>query len=118
MTASIGLVHDQAGLVTPEAMMSNADVACFMAKEKGRNRIHSLAEGDHELLSRRREMDWVQRIHQAIEENRFCLFAQEIAPLGRTGGEGHHLEVLIRMRDDSGNIVPRRASSPRRSASA
>jgi diguanylate cyclase (GGDEF)-like protein len=106
MTASIGLVHDQAGLVTPEAMMSNADVACFMAKEKGRNRIHSLAEGDHELLSRRREMDWVQRIHQAIEENRFCLFAQEIAPLGRTGGEGHHLEVLIRMRDDSGNIVP------------
>ena len=81
VTASIGLVHDKAGAITPEEMMTKADMACFMAKEKGRNRVHAHRDEDQELLDRIREMNWVQRIQQALNEERFCLYAQEIVAL-------------------------------------
>jgi diguanylate cyclase/phosphodiesterase with PAS/PAC sensor(s) len=106
VTASIGLVHDEAGAISPDAMMRAADMACFMAKEKGRNRVHPHREEDQELLDRIREMNWVQRIHQALNEDRFCLYGQEIVALTKTDHPGLHLEVLIRMRDESGVLVP------------
>jgi PAS domain S-box-containing protein len=55
---------------------------CYMAKEKGRNRVQVYHPDDSELSLRFGEMAWVQRLHMALEENRFCLYAQEIAPLG------------------------------------
>ena len=106
VTASVGLVHDRAGSVSPEEMMSRADMACFMAKEKGRNCVHAHRCEDQELLVRMREMNWVQRIHEALSEDRFCLYAQEIVPLARLEDQGIHLEVLIRMRDEAGALVP------------
>ena len=106
LTASVGLIHDPVGSTASEEMISKADMACFMAKEKGRNRVHSHNDDDQELIGRMREMDWVQRIHQAVDEDRFCLFAQEIVPLNGQGAADHRLEVLIRMRDENGHIVP------------
>ncbi len=106
VTASIGLVSDYAGLASAEEMMSKADMACLMAKEKGRNRVHSHGKEDRELHGRILEMSWVQRIQQALTEDRLCLYAQEIVALSDTGEPGVHLEVLIRMTDESGLLVP------------
>ena len=105
VTASIGLVHDSAGANSPAVMMSKADIACLLAKEKGRNRIHTHREEDEELRDRISEMSWVQRIRQALDEDRFCLYAQEIVAL-TDAGAGLHLEVLIRMHDEAGHLVP------------
>lgn len=106
VTASIGLVHDEGQLFTTDEMMRAADMACFMAKEKGRNRIHLHREADQELLGRVREMTWVQRIHHALDGNAFCLYAQEIVPLAARADEGLKLEVLVRLRDETGLLIP------------
>lgn len=106
VTASIGLVNDADGSMSPDEMMRAADMACFMAKEKGRNRIQAHCEKDESLLVRVREMNWAQRIHQGLNEDRFCLYAQEIVPLAGAPDAGLHLELLIRMRDEMGALVP------------
>ena len=106
VTASIGLVHNGGTAIAPDAMMSKADVACFMAKEKGRNRVHAHRDEDEDMLERLREMNWVQRIQQALAEDRFCLYGQEIVALADREDEGIHLEILVRMRDEAGTLVP------------
>ncbi len=106
VTASIGLAHSSDFTGSSEEMMSRADMACFMAKENGRNRVHSHRKEDEALRGRIREMNWVQRIQQALNEDRLCLFAQEIVPLAEDDYEGIHLEILIRMRDEDGLLVP------------
>ena len=106
VTASIGLIHAHGDAISPQEMMSHADMACLMAKEKGRNRVHSHQREDAELRIRILEMNWVQRIQMALDEDRFSLHAQEIVPLGDTRDDGIHLEVLLRMRDEAGALVP------------
>ncbi len=102
---SIGVVH-----VTNEnkgdvpGLMSSADVACYSAKDMGRNQVHFYRDSDASL--RHEEMKWVSRITNAVEEDRLELFFQPIIGIGREKSErpGHY-ELLLRMRDESGDIV-------------
>ncbi|WP_459206299.1 EAL domain-containing protein [Pseudomonas sp. MLB6B] len=103
-TISIGLVHINALPGSLEASLRAADMACYMAKEKGRNRVQVYHADDSELSMRFGEMAWIQRLHVALEENRFCLYAQEIAPLHGTEGPAH-LEILLRLHDESGRMI-------------
>ncbi|QHF46012.1 PAS domain S-box protein [Pseudomonas sp. S35] len=104
-TVSIGLVHISQTPTTLETSLRAADMACYMAKEKGRNRVQVYHADDSELSMRFGEMAWVQRLHMALEENRFCLYAQEISPLGNTDGGNGHIEILLRLHDESGRII-------------
>ena len=81
-----------------------------MAKDLGRNRIHTYLPEDTELALRHGEMQWVTKINQALEENRFCLYAQPIVPLN--GSNDKHYELLIRMISESGEIIPPGAFLP------
>ena len=51
--------------------LSAADAACYAAKNKGRNRVHIYQADDQELAIQHGEMQWVARLTQALEENRF-----------------------------------------------
>ena len=104
-TISIGLVHLGHTPTTLETSLRAADMACYMAKEKGRNRVQVYHADDSELSLRFGEMAWVQRLHMALEENRFCLYAQEISPLGHTDGGNGHIEILLRLHDEAGRII-------------
>ncbi len=86
------------------SILSAADSACQAAKEGGRNRVHSFAENDIELMRRRREMQWAARINAALEEGRFELFRMAIMPLQRVD-HGAHYELLLRLKDEAGRIV-------------
>lgn len=101
---SIGVV-----LVTSEnadvaGLMSSADVACYSAKDMGRNQVHFYRDSDASL--RHEEMKWVSRITSAVEEDRLELFFQPIIGIGQADDEpcGHY-ELLLRMRDEKGNLV-------------
>lgn len=110
-TVSIGLVHIAQVPSTLEASLRAADMACYMAKEKGRNRVQVYHADDSELSMRFGEMAWIQRLHVALEENRFCLYAQEIAPLHPHDGLGH-IEILLRLHDESGRTILRDSFIP------
>jgi len=100
---SIGLVGINEATPNLSELLKEADAACYMAKDAGRNRIHTHHPGDSELALRHGEMQWVGRIHQALDEQRFCLYAQSIVPLD--GCADQHYELLIRMKGEGGKII-------------
>jgi diguanylate cyclase (GGDEF)-like protein/PAS domain S-box-containing protein len=102
--ASVGVVPITADNEDVASILSAADSACAAAKEAGRNRVHSFAENDIELMRRRREMQWAARINAALEEGRFELYRMQIQPLQKPEA-GSHYELLLRMRDESGRMV-------------
>ncbi len=106
ISVSIGMVLvDQPGMTLQETLRS-ADVACYMAKDKGRNRVQFHCESDQAVRERFGEMAWVQRIHAALEQNRFRLHAQEIRPLTAEAAEaGAHIEILLRLMDEAAGLV-------------
>ncbi|RJX77769.1 EAL domain-containing protein [Pseudomonas sp. LS-2] len=105
-TISVGLVHISDMPATLETSLRAADMACYMAKEKGRNRVQVYHDDDSELSTRFGEMAWIQRLHMALEDNRFCLYSQEIAALSRDAGHSNgHVEILLRLRDESGRMI-------------
>ena len=86
------------------SLMSSADVACYSAKDMGRNQVHLYKDSDASL--RHEEMKWVSRITSAVEEDRFELFFQPIIGITETNGNGRgHYELLLRMKDEKGEIV-------------
>jgi diguanylate cyclase (GGDEF)-like protein/PAS domain S-box-containing protein len=102
--ASVGVVPITADNEDVASILSAADGACASAKEQGRNRVHSFAENDIELMRRRRETQWASRINAALEEGRFELYRMPIMAL-QAPETGAHYEILLRMRDEGGRIV-------------
>ncbi len=101
--ASIGIVQIRAETENVASVMSAADIACYAAKDAGRNRIH-VYEADG-VSHRHREMQWVSRVTRAAEENRLELFFQPAVPLGAARAAAFN-ELTVRLRDDSGELVP------------
>lgn len=86
-------------------VMSNTDSACYAAKEKGRNRVQVFQMDDKELGNRREEMNQVNRISSAIDENRLTLYVQPIMSLGSKPTNGDHCEILVRMLTRDNQLV-------------
>lgn len=108
--ASIGLVMLDRDTISATDALSSADMACYAAKDLGRDRIHVFEKGDEELTRRRGEMQWVARINEALSENQFVLYQQNIKSLNN-GIDGHS-EFLLRMLDYDNKIIPPGAFIP------
>jgi EAL domain-containing protein (putative c-di-GMP-specific phosphodiesterase class I) len=93
-------------------ILRTADAACYVAKDKGRNRIHVNTQDDKELAQRHGEISWIARIQKGLEEDRFVLYSQKILPLGAHPEQGRHHELLLRLKDEQGNLVPPMAFIP------
>ncbi|WP_415058080.1 ammonium transporter [Halopseudomonas sp.] len=107
---SIGLVQIAPG-ETLGRLLSAADSACYAAKDAGRNRIHIYQADDEQLLERRGEMLWVNRIRQALDEDLLRLYVQRIMPVAGTTSSPS-FEVLVRMLGDDGSVIPPGAFMP------
>jgi diguanylate cyclase (GGDEF)-like protein/PAS domain S-box-containing protein len=109
---SIGLVPlIQAG-ETASGVLSAADSSCYAAKEGGRNRVHVYQADDSVLAQRHGEMRWMPRIQQALADERFRLYYQPIVPIAPNALPGDHGEILLRMLDEQGQLVPPGAFLP------
>jgi diguanylate cyclase (GGDEF)-like protein/PAS domain S-box-containing protein len=103
--ASIGVVCIGEGAFSLEEVLRAADAACYMAKEKGRNRVNVYRADDTEVSSRQGEMEWVARIRRALDEGRLRLYSQQIVSL-QPVKQQPHCEILLRMLDEQGQLVP------------
>ena len=103
---SIGVVFINNPNESAGNILRKADLACYMAKELGRNRIHIYTDDDQSLEKRHGEMQWVNRIKKALEEDMFFLVAQRIFPLDDTTHQTQHYEILIRLKENNNVILP------------
>lgn len=108
---SIGLVPMDNRWATTAAAMQAADTSCYAAKEAGRNRVHAWFDTDQAMRARHGEMQWASRLEQALDEDKFVLYAQRIEPL-HTRSTGLHAEVLVRLLDTDGSLIPPGAFLP------
>lgn len=101
---SIGMVQLIPALSTIQEAMRVADMACYRAKEGGRNQVFVYQTEDIEMSRREGDMDWVRRLRLALEHHRFRLHAQTITAL-QGDGAGLHLEVLLRLAEDGTELI-------------
>ncbi|MFO1266731.1 MAG: EAL domain-containing protein [Rubrivivax sp.] len=102
---SIGLAAVHGDTTAAEAL-SRADSACYWAKEQGRDRACVYDHADHQMAARRHESGWVARIEAALAEDRFVLYQQRYLGLTADARRRPHLEVLLRLREEDGRLVP------------
>jgi diguanylate cyclase (GGDEF)-like protein/PAS domain S-box-containing protein len=101
--ASVGVVQINASTESVASVLSAADLACYTAKDEGRNRIHVYEASG--VSQRHQEMRWVSRLTRAVEDHRLELYFQPIVPVGSRGYTYFH-ELMVRLRDDDGQLVP------------
>jgi len=102
--ASIGVVRIARDTTSAASVLSAADIACYAAKDGGRNRVQ-VYERDHGY-NRHREMQWVGRIARAVEDGRLELFAQRIVAISPERGDAPFFELMVRLREENGTLVP------------
>ena len=105
MGASIGVVPVSASAASAAELLTEVDLACFTAKDLGRNRIHLFRPGDADITQRRREIQWATELRDALDEQRLLLYAQPIVALGGAAQHTPWYEVLLRLRRRNGRIV-------------
>ncbi|MHA2937204.1 putative bifunctional diguanylate cyclase/phosphodiesterase [Vibrio sp. RC27] len=103
LSASIGLAPKINGSTTT-SILNSADIACSSAKESGRNSVQLFDISSEESSDKRKNILSVHQINNAISNNLFILYKQDIVSL-QNHQSGKHFEVLLRMQDSSGNIV-------------
>ena len=107
---SIGLVPVTSASENAAEVMSAVDAACYVAKDGGRNRVQVFL-GDERRGKKYGEMQWVPRIHKAMDENRLLLYRQSIVALLPESAT-EHAEILLRMEDTDGSIITPMAFIP------
>ncbi len=98
---SIGLVHFVPGEMDFESVSAAADVACYKAKNNGRNAVHVHSWEDEIDSDIKIEELWKPRIDHALNNDGFTLHVQPICALenGEPASPRLH-EIFVRMRDE------------------
>ncbi|BDX18023.1 MULTISPECIES: ammonium transporter [Halopseudomonas] len=108
---SIGLVQIEEQVASLDVLLSAADSACYAAKDAGRNRIHLYQADDAQMQERRGEMQWVNRLRQALDADLLRLYVQPIYAISERETQPGY-EVLVRMLGEDGRIIPPGAFMP------
>ncbi len=105
LSASFGVCEINAASGTVTDLLRNADAACYLAKDAGRNRIQYHVDNDEAVRHRRGEMNWVNRLQAALDEGRLRVALQPIVPAHPGPDPRKSYEALIRLKDEAGDII-------------
>jgi diguanylate cyclase (GGDEF)-like protein/PAS domain S-box-containing protein len=107
VTTSVGVtsLHGGSALDGGELLVE-ADIAMYQAKDAGKDQVcvYERAARHRDHLVRR--TNWIGRLRQAIRDEQFVLHAQPVVPLQRPPGNAERYELLLRLRDGRGELVP------------
>lgn len=101
---SIGLVEIQHSAGSLQDIMSAADSACYVAKQRGRGQVHIYSAKDEAIARERGDIRWLRQMQAALHEDLFELAVQPIIATGSSGVAGPAIEVLLRLPDEQGRI--------------
>jgi diguanylate cyclase (GGDEF)-like protein len=88
------------------ALMSEADTACYTAKEQGRNRVFSFHDAGASQYMKQTSRGWLKRINDAMSEGAFSLLYQPIVPIDSPRADGvSRVEALLRMSETGGELI-------------
>jgi len=109
---SIGLVEIESTTEKLGSLLNSADAACYVAKQQGGNYVHLCHEQDSVVVKRQGERQWIEKINSALDKNYFRLYVQKIVPIQDNFvsvisplRDRFHYEILLRLSDESGNII-------------
>lgn len=103
-TVSMGVVPLTAHTLNSVRALAEADAACFAAKDAGRDRVR-IANADDEAVKRHNQMSLVSKISRALDHNLFTLHYEDVVKTSAPG-EVVYRELLVRMKGDSGELLP------------
>jgi len=103
LTASMGIALYPFHGSDVTGLLSNADIAMYQAKDGGRNRFVLYDQDAQSLRRTHNRVQWANRLREVLDEDRLVLYSQPVVRL--TDMRTVHCEVLVRMRDENGNIV-------------
>ena len=129
---TVGVNVLDAATISPGDALASADIACYIAKGKGRNQTHLYDRNQDGKAAMDKELGWSERLHRAIKNNEFILYFQPILPLAdikldelpttmgeiwqqysiATKGKNRRYEVLIRLPDEQCQLIPPNAFVP------
>ncbi len=103
---SIGIAMITDKSANEALIMSQADMACYRAKELGRNQMHVAHTDDTAIIERSSEFAYVSAITDALNNDRLFLMKQPIVSVTDENNKIPHYEVLSRILDVKDNIIP------------
>ena len=104
VTISVGIAVITDAIESVEQLIGVAELACSVAKERGHNRVEAYGPDNTGIIRRSAEMGFVAQIQSALVDDQFELFSQAIESL-KPGSRKHHTEVLLRLINESGDLI-------------
>ena len=103
VTISLGIACITNQSTSADDVLSQADIACNIAKSNGRNNVHIAEPGKNEQDGLANDMGWANRVRDAFENDHFSLVYQPIICVA--SGAVNDYEVLLRMQRENGEII-------------
>ncbi|MCG7993367.1 MAG: DUF1631 family protein [Candidatus Thiodiazotropha lotti] len=104
-TASVGIVEIDSSDQKADKLMQAALAACNMAKQGGGNCTRIYLKSDSVYQQRQQLVESLPAIKEALAKGRLELFVQPIVPLQSNQLTSHHHEILLRVRNENGEIM-------------
>ncbi|TVO37984.1 EAL domain-containing protein [Vibrio algivorus] len=105
LNCSIGIRKIDYTAKSVQRVNAQADTACHLAKEEGRNRAHFYNGDDKSFRHRELEMACVNQVHDALANDRVELYAQPILDISSSPSDKLHFEILVRLRDKNDKLM-------------
>ena len=99
--ASLGLVHFDESISSPSEVLAAADMACYTAKDLGRDQLYIYHAGDTAITRRTSELEWLALLRQALQDNKFRLYVQPLVCI-KNPDKFFRFEILLRLADEEG----------------
>ena len=105
VTSSIGVIAIDNSYRELSDVIRAADISCYEAKDKGKNQVNILVQGDRVINDKHSQIHWLEKIRDCLARQAFALHTQEIRPLDDMN-EILICENLLRIEDAGGLILP------------
>lgn len=102
---SIGLVEVSHASGSLQDVISAADSACYVAKQRGRGQVHVYSARDEAIARERGDIQWLRQMQSALQEDLFEIAVQPIIAVTGEAGTGPAVEVFLRLPDDEGRTA-------------